>query len=136
MDNPPSQKKGIGALGWLGIGCGGVVLIGIIASILVAVFAGPSLKKFAEGAVKNPTRAPADMVVKMGLAEMVAEDDVKKIYTIKQKADGKLVTFYWSKKKNNVGQVQGDASAIPPGDLGVPPTIDLSTPVPATAPDK
>jgi hypothetical protein len=129
MDNPPSQKKGIGALGWLGIGCGGVVFLAIIAVIVSMFF----FKDWFVAAAKNPTRAGASAVVNMGLAEWVTQDDEKKIYTIKQKADGKMITFYWSKKKNNVDQVSGDASAIPEGDLGVPPSVDLSaTPGPAT----
>lgn len=132
MDNPPSQKKGIGALGWLGIGCGGVVLLGIIAVVASMFF----FKDVFSGAVKNPTRVGPALAVKMGAAEWVSEDDAKKIYTIKQKADGKVMTFYWSKKKNNVEQVDGDATAIPEGDLGVPPTVDLSaTPPPAATPE-
>ena len=129
MDTTPSQKKGIGALGWLGIGCGGVVFLGIVAVVVGMFF----FKDFFEGAAKNPPRAAASMVVKLGLAEMTAEDEVNKVYTIKQKADGKLVTFYWSKKKETVEQVPGDATAIPEGDIGVPPSFDLkATPAPAT----
>lgn len=134
MDNPP-QKKGLGALGWLGIGCGGIVVLGIIGVVLFFVFFGGKMKDFAEDAVKNPTRAGAAMVVNMGLAEWVAQDDDKKIYTIKEKQSGKVTTFYWSKKKNGPEQVEGDATAVPADDLGVPPTVDLkATPAPPPPP--
>lgn len=133
MDNPPSQKKGIGALGWLGIGCGLVVFLAIIGVVVTTFFFGGKLKNFAEEAVSNPPRAAAGMVVNMGLAEWVTQDDEKKIYTIKEKQSGKVSTFYYSKKKQGPEQVTGDASAVPADDIGVPPSINLkgSTPEPA-----
>jgi hypothetical protein len=125
MDTPPTQKKGLGPVAWISIGCGGIIVLGIIAVVIVGLVFG---KKFAD----NPTKATASIIVTSGVGEMVAEDDVQKRYTIKEKKSGKLMTFYWSKKSNGPAQVDGDFSAIPPGDLGTPPNLKAPpTPAPA-----
>jgi hypothetical protein len=134
MDNPTPQKKGFGPLAWVGIGCGGIIVLGIIGAVLFSVFFGSKIKAWGEGAAKNPTRAAANFVVSMGVGEMVAEDDVQKRYTVKEKKSGTLTTFYWSKKANAPAQVTGDFSAIPPDDMGTPPSNDsapVATPQPA-----
>jgi hypothetical protein len=117
MDIPPSlpQKKGLGPLAWVGIGCGSLVLLGVIALIVVGFIAGPKLKKFAEDAQANPTRMVANTMatVASGQMEMVAEDDVNKRYTVRAKKDGKLTTIYWDAKKNAPEVIEGDFSAIP-----------------------
>jgi len=132
MDTPPPQKKGLGVLAWLGIGCGSLVVLGIIGIVIATVFFGGKVKGLIEDAAKNPTKAPAAVMVKMGLADMVQEDDINHRYTVKEKQTGKLTTFYWSKSKNGPGQVSGDFSAIPADDEGVPPSVTAPAPVPAT----
>jgi hypothetical protein len=125
----------MGPLAWVGIGCGGIVALGIVGIVLFYVFFAGKLKTWGEDAAKNPTRAAASLVVSMGLGEMVAEDDVQKRYTVKEKASGKLTTFYWSKKANAPADVNGDFSAIPADDLGTPPGSGAPpTPVPTPAP--
>ena len=114
MENPPSQKKGLGPLAWLGIGCGGLVVLVVIGFIVVTMMFGGRAKQFLEDAQKNPTRATASMMVKTGQFEMVAEDDDAKRYTVKQKSNGELTTIYWSERKKGPETVKGDFSAIPP----------------------
>jgi hypothetical protein len=111
----PPQKKGLGGLAWLGIGCGALLVIIAVVVIGAGVFFGPKLKKFAEEAQKNPTRMAAStaVTVSAGTLEMAAEDDVNKRYTIREKRTGKLTTFYWNAKKNAPESVEGDFSAIP-----------------------
>ena len=118
---PPPQKKGLGPLAWVGIGCGGLLVLGIIAFAVFAIVLAPKMKKFADEAQNNPTRAAAGLMVSVsaGQMEMVAEDDVNKRYTVKQKQNGKLTTIYWSKKKNEPVVIEGDFSAIPAGDGAV-----------------
>lgn len=115
---PPPQKNGLGPLAWIGIGCGGLLVIGIIAVAVFAMVMGPKMKKFAEEAQSNPTRAAANLMVTVsaGQMEMVAEDETNKRYTVKQKQGGKLTTIYWSKTKNAPEVIEGDFSAIPAGD--------------------
>ena len=49
----PSQKKGVGVLGWLGIGCGGLIVLGLIGA---AVFYFMYGKQFAQDLAKDPTK--------------------------------------------------------------------------------
>ncbi|HSI13542.1 MAG TPA: hypothetical protein VK961_15970 [Chthoniobacter sp.] len=115
MDTPPPPKKGLGPLAWLGIGCGALIVIIIVVLVVFGMVAGPKLKKFAEEAQKNPTRATATTMVSMtgGQFEMVKEDDVNKRYTVRQKSNGQLTTIYWDAKQNKPMTVTGDFSAIP-----------------------
>ncbi|MEP6670083.1 MAG: hypothetical protein ABJF10_13065 [Chthoniobacter sp.] len=117
MDNPsvPPQKKGLGALAWLGIGCGALIVIIILGVVGASVIFGPKLKQFAEDAQKNPTRTVATTMVSvsMGQFEMVKEDDINKRYTVKEKSTGKLTTIYWDAKTKAPVTIQGDFSGIP-----------------------
>lgn len=113
--SPTPQKKGLGPLAWVGIGCGGIIVLGIIAFVIIGVMAGGKIKQFAEDAQKNPTRATATtmVTVSVGQIEMVAEDDANKRYTVKEKKSGKLTTIYWSEKTKAPVVIEGDFSAIP-----------------------
>jgi hypothetical protein len=117
MDNspplPPAQKKGLSGLAWLGIGCGGLILLAIVGFIAAVFVFGGKVRDFTQAAQKNPTRAAASVMVTMGVGEMVAEDDANKRYTVREKRTGKLMTFYWDAKTNAPKSVEGDFSAIP-----------------------
>jgi hypothetical protein len=125
---PGAPKKGLGTGAKIGIGCGVIVLLAIIALVIGSVFLGGKLKEFGEEAAKNPTRATATMMVKVsaGTMEMVAEDDANKRYTVKETKTGKLTTIYWNEKTNAPEVIEGDFSAIPaaaPADAApAPPT--------------
>ncbi len=125
MEPPIPQKKGLGALAWLGIGCGGIVVLVIIGFIVVTVMFGGQAKQFLADAQKNPTRTMATTMVKVsaGQIEMVAEDDAKKRYTIREKSNDKLTTFYWNEKKQKPESVSGDFSAIPVEPDGSVPSV-------------
>lgn len=114
--NPPNlPKQGLGPLAWIGIGCGSIVALGIIAVLVLSVIFGPKLKEMGEEAKTNPTRFTANTMVKasMGQMEFVAEDEAGKRYTVRTKADGKLTTIYWDAATNAPAIVEGDFSAIP-----------------------
>ena len=117
MDNPSAspQKKGLGGLAWLGIGCGGAIFIFIVLLVLGFGLFGTKIKKFADDVVKDPTRTTATTMVNvsMGQIEMVKEDADNKRYTVREKRSGKLTTIYWNAKKNAPEVVEGDFSAIP-----------------------
>ncbi|MEA3208721.1 MAG: hypothetical protein QOE70_1778 [Chthoniobacter sp.] len=123
MDTPTPQKKGLGPLAWIGIGCGGIIVLAIIAFVVFGVLFGGKLKKFAEDAQKNPTRTTATTMVTVsgGQFEMIAEDDANKRYTVREKKSGNLTTIYWNEKKKAPEVISGDFSAIP-ADAGSAPT--------------
>ena len=111
---PPAPKKGLGTGAKIGIGCGAIVLLLIIASIVLSAIYAPRLKAFAEQAQKNPTRTTATTMEKFsgGKLKIVAEDDVNKRYTLKDSA-GHLTTVYWDEAKQAPITISGDFSAIP-----------------------
>ena len=115
---PPLEKKGLGALAWIGIGCGGIVVLGIIIFVVLGFAFGGKLKQFAADVQKDPTRTMATTMVTMsvGQIEMVAEDEANKRYTVREKSNGKLTTIYWSEKKKAPEVIPGDFSAIPAED--------------------
>lgn len=111
----PTPKKGLGTGAKVGIGCGGLALLVIIGIVIAGIMGAGKLKKFAEDAQKDPTRTTATMMVSasMGNMEMVAEDEVNKRYTVKDKKSGTMTTIYWDANKNAPAVIQGDFSAIP-----------------------
>lgn len=119
---PPEKKKGLGPLAWLGIGCGGIIVLCIIGVVAFTAFFGKDLKQWAEEAQTNPTRATVSAMVKVpgSPLELAAEDDVNKRYTVRDKNTGALTTIYWNEKTKKPETVSGDFSAIPK-DVSVAP---------------
>lgn len=89
----PPKKKGLSPLAWVGIGCGALVVLGLIA-MAVAVSLGVSwlggkAKEFEE----NPAMASAKMLVRINPEiELVDSDDAAGTLTIRNKKTGELVT--------------------------------------------
>ena len=129
----PDQKKVLGVFAWIGIGCGGLVALVIVAFIVLSVIFGGKVKDFMKEAAENPARAGVTFAVKMsgGQVELVAEDDAQKRYTLKDKKSGALTTFYWDEKKGGLEQVSGDFSAIP-GEKKEAAPAESAAPAPAT----
>jgi hypothetical protein len=121
----PPPKKGLGVLAWLGIGCGGIVVLLVILAVVAGIWLKPMITKFAAEAQTNPTRAAAGMMVSVsaGQLEMVAEDDVNKRYTLRQKKNGDLITMYWDARQKKPITIKGDFSAIP-ADAPPPPSSE------------
>jgi hypothetical protein len=135
MDAAPSsdQKKGLGVLAWIGVGCGGVVALVLVAGIVLSMLFGGKLKDFMREAEKNPARASVNVAMKIsgGQLVLVAEDDARKRYTLKDKKSGELTTFYWDEKKGSLEGVTGDFSAIP-GETKEAAPVESAAPAPAT----
>jgi hypothetical protein len=133
---PPQKKKGLGALGWMGVGCGGIVGLCVIAFVVFFLTMGG--KEWLKEAQENPTRAAATSMVKFtgGKFEMVAEDDVAKRYTVREKKSGQLVTVYWSKKANKALSIPGDFSAIPADEGASDAPVPAPAPAPSPAPER
>ena len=130
METPtPPPKKGLGVLAWLGIGCGGVLVLLAILAVVGGIWMKPYLTKFAADAQTNPTKAAASLMISVsgGQFEMAAEDDINKRYTVRQKGTGALTTIYWDARQKKPITIKGDFSAIP-ADAQLPPP---SEPAPA-----
>ncbi len=132
MDTPPlpPQKKGLGPLAWIGIGCGGLVVLGIIVALVLGVVYGKKAKAFVEEAQKNPTRVTATTMVTVsgGQIEMVEQDDANKRYTVREKQSGKLTTIYWDERAHAPNVIEGDFSKIPASPAVTPEPVGAPQP--------
>jgi hypothetical protein len=87
---PPAPKKGMGPLAWVGIGCGALVLIGVVVMFAIGYMAKRQLDKFED----NPAMAAATLAVKLNPdLELVDSDAEKNTLTVKDKKTGKVVTL-------------------------------------------
>ena len=90
----PPVKKGLGPLGWILIGCGGLIVVGglIFGGLMMA--GGYFVKKKAEEFEKNPAFAAAKLAVQVNPdLEIVSEDEDKATLTIRNKKTGEVATF-------------------------------------------
>ncbi len=92
----PPPKKG-GALKWVLLGCGGFILIGIIAVMGIVYFGYGKLKQAGfdpELAQRNPTLAAAKLAMMNNPdVEFVSIDESKNTITVKDKKSGKVITI-------------------------------------------
>jgi len=126
----PPVKKGMPAIAWVGIGCGGLLLLAIIVGAVVfGMFAG-KIKEFAA----NPEKTGAEMMVSMNPdLEMVSQDEEKGQMTIRTK-EGKEITMSYkdlAEGKISVTDADGNTTRIGSADLSqvpswVPRAPDLS----------
>lgn len=118
------------AIAWVGIGCGGLLLVAIIAGIVLFYKMADTFKEFAA----NPEKAGAEMMVSLNPdLEMVSQDDEKGEMTIRTK-DGKEMTLSYkdiAEGKLVMTDAEGNETVIGSGDLSqvpawVPKAADLS----------
>lgn len=96
MDTPqaPTPKKGLSGLAIAGIGCGGLVVLAIIAIFVLAGKACTKINEVAGDFQKNPAKAAAMLALKFNPeVEVVSTDDTKNEITIRTKKDGKTMTM-------------------------------------------
>lgn len=87
------KKKGLSPLAWVGIGCGGLLLLAIIAFVVAGAIGlswlGGKAKEFED----NPAMASAKMMVRMNPElELVESDDEAGTLTIRNKETGEVMT--------------------------------------------
>lgn len=120
--SPPTVpgKKGIPVLGWLGIGCGTIVIIGIV---IISLLVGWCKRKV-EGFQKNPEKTAAEFIVQMNPdLKLVSQDESKGEMTIKTK-DGQEMTMSYkdvSKGKFTVKDAEGNVTQLGGADLSTLP---------------
>ena len=111
------KKKGLPTLAWVGIGCGGVLLIGIVCVVLAVGWGVRKAKEF--GA--NPGKAAAEMVVSASKdLEKVSENDATGEMTIRVKSSGEQVTLKYddlAKGRFTVKDKDGKVTQFGQGDL-------------------
>lgn len=123
----PPVKKGIPALGWVGIGCGSLVLIAAVAISLLVGWCKRAVGDLSEFQ-RNPEKAAAELMVKLNPdVEKVSQDDAAGEMTIRTK-DGKEMTMRYKDISEGKFVIKDDEGNI--AELG---STDL-TKVPAWVP--
>lgn len=90
---PAQGRKGLPVLAWIAIGCGGIAVLAGIAFTVLGWFAVNKMKDAASDFENNPTRAAAELVVRMNPdLEMVESDDDAGTITVREKSSGKVIT--------------------------------------------
>lgn len=86
----PQPKKGLGPLAWVGIGCGVLLVIGMI----VLGAGGYFVKKQVDKIADNPGFAAAELMVRANPdLELVSSDREKNTLTVRNKKTGETLTF-------------------------------------------
>lgn len=94
MTPPEPGKKKISALGWVGIGCGAIVILGILAIGATVAAGGWFLKKQADKFEDNPALAGAELMVRANPElEVVKSDPDAGTLTIKNTKTGEVITM-------------------------------------------
>ncbi len=90
----PAHKKGLSAWAWTGIGCGTVLLIGLIVIVLLLGVCHRKFKDFKKDMQQNPERAAAEMIIEIhpDFSVVHANDETKQM-TIREDKTGQQSTF-------------------------------------------
>lgn len=92
--SPVPPKKGLSPLAWVGIGCGVLLLIGVLAMGGMAVVGGMFVKKQVEKFEDNPSLAAAELIVRANPdLEVVSTDRAKNTLTIRNQKTGETITI-------------------------------------------
>ena len=115
----PQAKKGIPVLGWIGIGCGTILIIAIIAISLLIGWCKRTVGDLSEFQ-RNPEKAAAEMMVRLSPdLEMVSQDESKGEMTVRTK-DGETITMSYkdiAEGRFRMRDAQGNTTEIGNADL-------------------
>ncbi len=110
---PAPAKKKMGALGWLLIGCLGILVVGGAVCAGGAWFVGRKVKGVVEDFEQDPVRAAAELMVKMNPeVELVSVDDAAKTMTIREKSSGQEVSLDWSQISRGEFRFEADGQEM------------------------
>ncbi len=88
-----SQKKGLSPLAWIGIGCGALVLLGVVAAVGLLGFGLFKAKELVEDLEANPAKTAAEMVVRLNPElELIESDEEAGTITFKNVTTGETMT--------------------------------------------
>lgn len=116
----PEPKKGMSVWGWLAIGCGVIVLLGLGTCAGIAFYVQRKAVEFE----KNPAKAAAELAVRLNPdAELVSSTETE--LTVRNKKTGEVITVNFEDAKegrftfkNKDGEATIDADADPSGEGG------------------
>lgn len=89
-----SPKKGLSGWAWAGIGCGSVLLIGVVVVALLIGMCNKAVTNFTKDMNANPERKSAEMIIGFHPDySVVSSNDETKQMTIREDKTGKEMTF-------------------------------------------
>lgn len=90
---PTAKKKGLSPLAWVGIGCGVILLIGLVAAALLVGWGAKKAGDMARDFEANPAMSAAKMAVRVNPElELVEADDEAGTLTVRNKETGEVTT--------------------------------------------
>lgn len=90
---PAAKKKGLSPLAWVGIGCGVILLLGLLATALLVGWGVKKAGDVARDFEANPAMAAAKMAVQVNPEiELVEADDEAGTLTVRNKETGEVMT--------------------------------------------
>lgn len=93
----PTKKKGLHPMAWVGIGCGGLLVVAVIGIAIAVGFFKRKVNEFQENLAANPQKAAAEMIVGMNPdLEMVTDDETAGEMTIRVKSSGEEITVSYA----------------------------------------
>ena len=91
------QKKKLGTLAWVAIGCGALILISFVMMMAGTWFAAKKIKEVAGDFEENPAKSAAELIVKMNPdLELVESNEADGTITVLQKSTGETASFDYS----------------------------------------
>lgn len=109
-------------MAWVGIGCGGIVILGIVGVVLLGGF----IFNKAKDALKNPGKASAELMVRANKdLEKVSENDATGEMTVRVKSTGEQITLKYddlAKGKFTIKDKDGKVVEFGGGDLSKVPS--------------
>lgn len=118
---PAVQKKGLPTLAWVGIGCGTLLVIGVI---VVSMLVGTCTRKVGQWSKemqKNPQKAAAEMMVRFNPdLEMMSQDESTGEMTVRVKSSGEEITMSYkdiAEGKITVKDAEGNVTQVGKADM-------------------
>ncbi len=125
-------RKGLHPLAWVGIGCGVLVVLGLVVVVGGGLFVAKKVSDVVEDADGNPTKAIAELAVRLNPdIELVSSDDDAGTMTIRNKDNGEEVTLNWNDIKEGKFSIttdEGTTSFSAGGDGNGDGSVIVSTP--------
>lgn len=117
---PAPEKKGMPVIAWVGIGCGTLLVLGVV---LIALLVG-KCKRWADEVQRNPEKAGAEMMVKLNPdLDLVSQDEVAGQMTVRNNKTGEQVTLDYkdiTEGRLTVTDAEGTVTEIGAGSAEAP----------------
>jgi len=125
-------KKGLHPLAWVGIGCGVLLVLGLVAVVGGGLFVAKKVSDAVEEADGNPVKFIAEKIVQANPdIDLVSSDDDAGTMTVRNKKTGEEVTLNWADIKEGKFSVttdEGTTSFSASGDGSGKGSVTISTP--------